>query len=354
MKRKGRSPAEEQGEACGIWLDTSARKNRKMQTLIAKPTLSMQNRPLLYPVPEKVPLPFTKQTTISTFFRSQPVGEKKANRNRGLSGATSESNYNLQGHESLKGERSQLVSFPPLWEFKPVQHHAHRISAQSNSRWMDGVKGGKCTTEDENLDFTQHLEANGVIEHAAVSRSPLGDKNGGWRPSSTLYSQASRNLKALRKDRSRSSHSRSCLCDSSNSENTDPQLERCGTAMKLKGFNQNMIGIPSETVTPPCVSDNGTENSQPGCTTSSFSQDSEGDRVISQGFSGERGNLCLLKQALWDKSHRGTNQAYRDCFRACFPAESGPQLPAGAEISLDTCYDLLFTEDSEGNRVIKH
>ncbi|KAL8220635.1 UNVERIFIED_CONTAM: hypothetical protein K2H54_050977, partial [Gekko kuhli] len=73
MKQKGRSPAEEHGEACGIWLDTSALKNRKMQTLIAKPTLSMQNRPLLYPVPEKGPLPFTKQTTISAFFRSQPV-----------------------------------------------------------------------------------------------------------------------------------------------------------------------------------------------------------------------------------------------------------------------------------------
>ncbi|KAL8220634.1 UNVERIFIED_CONTAM: hypothetical protein K2H54_050974 [Gekko kuhli] len=211
---------------------------------------------------------------------------------------------------------------------------------------MDRTKGGKCTAEDDNLDFTQHLEANGVIKHTAVSRSPLGDKNGGRRTSSTLYSQASQNLKVLRKDRSR-------LCDSSNSENTDPQLQRCGTAMKLKGFNQNMIGILSETVTPPCVSDKGAENSQLG-RTAFFSQDSEGDRVISQGFSGERGNLCLLKQPLWDKSHRGTNPAYRDCFGACFPAESGPQLPAGAEISLDSCYDLLFTEDSEGNRVIKH
>ncbi|XP_060114616.1 aurora kinase A and ninein-interacting protein-like [Heteronotia binoei] len=356
MKRKGRSPAEQPQEACGIWLDTLALKKSKMQTLIAKPTLRMQSRPLPYPALEKVPLPFTKQTSISTFFCSQPVGEKKANANTELSGAASKGDCNLQGRGTLEGDRSQLAvsSFPPLQEFKRVQHHARWTCAQNNSGRLDQAKGEKCTTEDDNLDCTQHPEANGVIEHTAVSRSPLKDKNGGWRTSSTVYSQTSQNLKVLRRGRTCSSYSKSHLSDSSNSENTDPQLERSGAAMKLKGFNQNMIGIPSETVMAPCVSDKGPKDSQLGCTPSLFSQDSEGRRVISHRFSGERGNLCLLKQPLWDKSDRGTSPAYRDCLGACFPAESGPQLHPGAEISLNSCYDLLFTEDSEGNRVIKH
>lgn len=271
----------------------------------------------------------------------------KANTNTGLSGAASESNCNLQRHESSEGERSLLAasSFPPLQEFKHVQHHTHRTTAQSNSRRMDQAKGGKCTAENHNLDFTQHLGVNQVLEHCAVSRPPLRDN---------LHSPTSQNQKVLRRDRSHSSHSNSLLSDSSDSENTDPQLERSSAAMKLKGFNQNKTGIPLETIMAPCISDIKPKNSQLQCTTSLFSQDSEGHRVISHCFSGEQSNLSLLKQPLWDKSNRGISLASRDCFRACFPEESGPQLPAGAEISLNSCYDLLFTEDSEGNRVIKH
>ncbi|XP_048356619.1 aurora kinase A and ninein-interacting protein [Sphaerodactylus townsendi] len=346
MKRKAGNPAEEKQEACGIWLDTSSLKKRKMKTLIAKPTLSLQNRALLYPAPEKVPLPFTKQTTISTFFRTQSAGEKKASTNSGLPGAASKSNHSLQGCESVEGKKSRLVasSFLPLLEFKLVPNDTYQASSHSNSRGMDRAKEEKLTTEDNNLAST----------HSAVSRSPLRNKNGGRRTSSTLCSQTNQNLKALRRDRSHSSFSKSCLSDSSDSENTDPQLERRGTAVKLRDFNQNMAGISSETVMALHVSDKGPENSQSGCTSSLFSQDSEGHRVISHHFSGEREKLCLLKQPLWDKSNRGTSPVYRDCFRTCFPKESGPQLPAGAEIQLESCYDLLFTEDSEGNRVIKH
>ncbi|XP_077193770.1 aurora kinase A- and ninein-interacting protein [Paroedura picta] len=346
MKRKGRSPTEEPREACGIWLDTSTLKRHKVQTLIAKPTLSIRQGPLIYAAPEKVPLPFTKQTTISSFFSSQPAGEKKASTNMGLSGAASKSDHNLQGHKSVEGERSQFVASASslLRESKRVRPHARRASAESTSGWTDRAKGGKCNTAGDNLDFTQQPGSN---ECTAVSRSPLRDRNGGWRTPSP-------HLKALRRHGSGSSHSKSRFSDSSDSENADPQVERSGTAMNPKGRNQNRIGLPSGTVVAPCVSAKGPENSQLGCPSFLFSQDSEGHRVISHCSSGERGNLCLLKQSLWDNGNRGTCPAYRDCSEACFPAEGGPQLPSGAEIRPISCYDLLFTEDSEGNRVIKH
>ncbi|XP_054855948.1 aurora kinase A and ninein-interacting protein-like [Eublepharis macularius] len=358
MKRKGRSPTEQQHEACDIWLDPSAFKKRKMQTLIAKSALRVKNRPLLYPGSEKVPLPFTKQTTISTFFRSQSSDEKKTNTNRGLLSIASKSDCSLQRCESLEGERSQLAAslFPPIQEFKLIQHYTHQTSAQSDSRSMALAK--EKSTADDNLDSTQRPEANGVTEHTAVASSPLRGKNGGQRTFNTPYSLTNQNRKALRRNGNCSSHSKNHLSDSSDSENIDSRSDRCGTAMKWKGFNQNGTGILSEIAL--CSSDKGSKNSQLGCATSLFSQDSEGHRVISHRFSGEQRKLCLPKQPLQDKSNQGASPAYRDCFGACFPAQSGLQLAAGmnlpaqAENRLKSCYDLLFTEDSEGNRVIKH
>ncbi|XP_068773707.1 aurora kinase A- and ninein-interacting protein isoform X2 [Struthio camelus] len=78
-----------------------------------------------------------------------------------------------------------------------------------------------------------------------------------------------------------------------------------------------------------------------------FTQDSEGNRVIS--------HYCQkVRSPLKDKnsmSSRLTNSPYKDCSRDTTnrnisKLEEPPQLEA--------CYDLLFTQDSEGNRVIKH
>ncbi|XP_042295190.1 aurora kinase A and ninein-interacting protein [Sceloporus undulatus] len=377
MKRKGRTADDKQHESCGVWLDTSALKRRKLQNLIGKPDI--KNTEPIPSSPSKAPLPCTKQTSISNSSRAQPSGEREINTSKQLPAGASNSASNLTNHELLAGERTSLLTSliqPVLMqEYKQQvvekpQHispwNSFLAEPQSNSCVLSYIKGEDSTTaQGENplsLNFSQHQKEKGLLDQGAVSKSPLREKNGDWKKEkpATVACQGSPNLKIERASDKRtkgcrrykppSSCNDSSFIESSDSENIDPQLGTNITEMSpMKNFSKTLPGF--------CLKSNGicSENSQVDVTNSLFTQDSEGHKVISHRFFREQ--TPLSQQG---KSSSGVSPSHKNCFGACYPVERRPHVSPGrslsvlADISQKSCYDLLFTEDSEGNKVLKH
>ncbi|KAH0631201.1 hypothetical protein JD844_005418 [Phrynosoma platyrhinos] len=366
MKRKGRNPDDKQHESCGVWLDTSALKRRKLQNLIGKPALRILNQ--LPSLPSKAPLlPCTKQTTISTFFRAQQSGERDINTNKQLPAGASNSASNQHDHELLAGERTSLptsLTQPVVMqEYKQVVEKPEHISLwnsvpaepQSNSCVLSYIKGEDSTVQGEDplsLNLSQHQKEKGLLVQEAVSKSPLREKNGGWKKEKpvTLACQSSSNLKIAsdkrikgwRRYKPPSSCNDSSFMESSDFENIDPQLGKNIIEMRpMKNFSKSLPRL--------C------ENSQVDVTNPLFTEDSEGHKVISHRFFREQ--TPLSQQG---KSSSGVSPSHKDYFGACYPVERryhvspGRSLSVLADMSQKSCYDLLFTEDSEGNKVIKH
>ncbi|XP_062996418.1 aurora kinase A- and ninein-interacting protein [Elgaria multicarinata webbii] len=374
MKRKSRSPAEKQHETCDVWLDTSSLKRRKLQNLIGKPGLRVANR-LSYSTPTKVSLPFTKQTTISTFFSVQQAEEKKTNTHKRLLTVASNSASNLKDHELPSREKAPLpASSQPLdleeWSQQKTQGVclppwcSAPTQAQSNSCILPDTKGKVSVAERGDplsLDLIQHLEQKRVLDHAAISYSPLIEQNGGRKreTNTTLFPLDSQHLQIVSSRRTKAQ--RKHRCPSSNSENIDPQLEKSITKMKtLKSFNITASGLCLKTNDAISNSDEGHETSHVDVASLLFTQDSEGHKVISNCFFRGQGEPSLQKKPLRHKSSTVSSPSYTECSGACYSAERGPHIDPGMRLSVLTdvsqksCYDLLFTEDSEGNRVIKH
>ncbi|XP_053123729.1 aurora kinase A and ninein-interacting protein-like [Hemicordylus capensis] len=370
MKWRGRKPAEQHHEACGIWLDTSGLKKQKVQTRIAKLPLRVLNRLSPYSASTKAPLPCTKQTTISTFFSAHQGDERKTKANKRLLAVAPGGATHQQCRELSPGERNRMAaSLPQLVQEHHQQaeqksqglHFPPRASAhaQSNSRSKDTAMQRENTIEGEDpfSSVTRPLEEEGCCDHTALFSSPLRERNGGWRRErkSTGWSHCSRNqearpcesVTAWRRCRHPSSSSEHCFVDSTEAENINPQLE--GNIMEvksLKGFHQ--------TVARPCDSDYNKGNSQGELTSPLFTQDSEGHSVISHN----QGKLPLQNKLLQNKANPAVLVVAAPN-KGCNSAPKGPHLSTeaiffgGAGLS-QLSYDLLFTEDSEGNRVIKH
>uniref|UniRef100_A0A8C8VQU2 Uncharacterized protein n=1 Tax=Pelusios castaneus TaxID=367368 RepID=A0A8C8VQU2_9SAUR len=86
-----------------------------------------------------------------------------------------------------------------------------------------------------------------------------------------------------------------------------------------------------------------------------FTQDSEGYRVISHQHFYE--NVSSQKKYPQDKPNfvdKGTTPISVGCFRV-YSSGAWDRTPVATNIDEpESCYDSLFTEDSEGNRIIKH
>lgn len=91
-----------------------------------------------------------------------------------------------------------------------------------------------------------------------------------------------------------------------------------------------------------------------------FTQDSEGHRIISHQHFDKNVRSPLQKKCLQDKTnsvHWATSPPTATCFKVYSSGASARTPLATTAMNScepDLCYDLLFTEDSEGNRMIKH
>nr|XP_034974642.1 aurora kinase A and ninein-interacting protein [Zootoca vivipara] len=371
MKHKAKSPAQKQPESCGVWLDTSTLKKRKIQSFMAKPVLRTLNQLSHCPLPTKAPLPCTKQTTISTFFSTQQAEEKKTNPNRRLAVASNRVSK-VNTHGLFRGRKTMLPG-DMLQEGgggtqqTPGLHISPPPEAQTTTCILPTERRDSVAERDpQSLNFIQQLEEKRDPDHRTLSDLALREKNSGWEREkhTTLFPQSSQSLTVTNKDtKTQRRHRCPPSCYSScDSENINSQLEQSTTEVKpLKRINQSVAGLCLKINEAACNSDKGIKDSQVALVgLPMFTQDSEGHKVISHLPVQGRSKTSLQKKLLCNESNSIMSPSYHGCLRARCSAERGTHLSPGGSVSVLTdsseksCYDLLFTEDSEGNRVIKH
>ncbi|XP_058051896.1 aurora kinase A and ninein-interacting protein-like [Ahaetulla prasina] len=430
MKRKGRNAVGKLQDSCDVWLDPSALKRRKVMNVATKSPLTLlgqkSHRPAAIIGP---PHPCTKQTTISTFFTAQKAGtvlifflpsrnnckvlmtwkenclhrnnyqfdslctlhcnihrpngpssflsrhrqikrtvlwEKPTEPNKQLMTSASNNVVNLKDSELLRGERTRAwasVLQPSSLQDRQRQPakaatcNSLPARAQSHASSPPVAQKAFLTT-----DLIQHLEEKGPLQQQVAPVSPLKKKNDGWQreESPALFSQRSPSLKIISNQRADAEKRRrlpsswvgATFVDSSDSENMDPELEENLPEAAYLDFNQ----------TGSCRKYTSYENSSLVSTQRLFTQDSEGCRVILHRPEGE-GSQPSLPKALWWGKRTPVRSAFnnRSCFRDGWAGDRRPPgslgrrgVPPLTEHSEKSCYDLLFTEDSEGNKVIKH
>ncbi|XP_013910016.1 PREDICTED: aurora kinase A and ninein-interacting protein [Thamnophis sirtalis] len=377
MKRKGRSAIRKQQDSCDVWLDPSALKRRK--DVAAKPVFTLLGQDSRPAAVIGFPRPRTKQTTISTFFTAQKAGDKTTDPSKQLTTSASNNVVNLKDSEWRRGKKTRAPVLQPsslqdcqrqpakatdvsgLFFCSPLPARAQiHTSTPLVARKEDAVteRGAFLTT-----DLIQHLEEKGPLRQQLAAESPLREKNDGWQKeeSPTLFSQRCPSFKIIlnqrmdggKRRRPPSSWASPTFVD--DSENMDPELE--GNLPEAAYLDFNLTGFCRRNMDATSC-----ENSAPASTQRLFTQDSEGYRVILHRLGGEGSKPSLSKEPWWGKrTPVGSSFNEKSCFREGWAGDRSPpgslgrrSLPPLTERSEKSCYDLLFTEDSEGNRVIKH
>ncbi|KAM6239918.1 aurora kinase A- and ninein-interacting protein [Porphyrio hochstetteri] len=382
MKRRRRGGAAPQAEACDVWLDTAA------QSVVAKPKVPagvLERKQALGAFMQAgASQPGSKQTTIPAFFSTQ-TGEKDKENSRpspfspnrdckvkGVSAATSPVKIlALPGMEeaqkrSFGGEvqvtpqaRAQkaLALPPPL-----LDSWLPHVEPHSEGEGSCGVGEDSCS-----FSFTQDSQGNRVIAHRNKSHGFAGETVSA---SSRVTSAGGINKpegQALPEEPKTSCHflqrpganwhkkpeqgsSVNSLIDFTDTENINPATMRDDTwaggvctsplcrAEPLRAWNQNAgAGSAKER--------RGSEWGPSSPCRQLFTQDSEGNRVIAHCCQ----NLPSPLKDLGSSHRQLPNSACKGC-----SSEAVKRSSSTPEQWSDVGYDLLFTQDSEGNRVIKH
>lgn len=311
------------------------------------------------------------------------AGEKTTDPHKQLMTSASNNVVDLKDSELLRGKRTRApasvlqpsslqdcqrqpakstnVSGPFLCNSLPAR-------AQSQPSTPPVAQEEGTVTEREaflTTDLIQHLEEKGGLQQQLAPASPLKEKNDGWQREEppTLFSPRSPSFKIIPNQRTAAGKRRglpaswagATFVDDSDSENMDPELEEnLPEAAHLRDFNQTGFCRKYSDAT-------SYENSSLASTRRLFTQDSEGYRVILHRIGGE-GSKPSLPKELWGGKRTPVRSSFdnKGCFRDGWAGDGSPPGSLGRRVSPLTehseksCYDLLFTEDSEGNKVIKH
>ncbi|XP_064381135.1 aurora kinase A- and ninein-interacting protein [Dromaius novaehollandiae] len=399
MRRKRRGSPARQVEACDVWLDTAKLKQRRGQSLLPKPKVShrllerhCEGYTSVPSTQTRAAPACTKQTTISAFFSTQT--DEKDKENSRLSPLILNKEHKEKGIP-LAASPVKILTFPQIEEAqKPPfraedkkvqiipQHLVQKapvsqtslpdslLEAESRSKG-EASCGGE---EDFSLDFTQDSEGNQILAHRNVADLFAGETVSGSNITSRkrtdswinkeegqldpeeekdgLDIQPSHGANQSKKPH-RLSSSNNSLIDFSEPENINPAIKRdnigaagfCSSpkripkAQPLRERSQNAGGGSAK-------EEWDSKNRLSSPLRQLFTQDSEGNRVISHYCQKVRSPL----KAKNSTSSWLTNSPYKDCSRDA----TNRNVSKLGEHQLDACYDLLFTQDSEGNRVIKH
>ncbi|KAM6235699.1 aurora kinase A- and ninein-interacting protein [Spheniscus humboldti] len=386
MKRRRRGGAAQQAEACDVWLDTA-------ESLTAKPKVSSRvlerKHALIAFTWTRVSQPRTKQTTISAFFSTQ-TGEKdkensrpspfipsKDRKEKGISLAASPVKIlalpqmeKAQTHSFRAAEETALATPRRRQQKAPASPtplpDSSSLQAESHSKSEASCGAGE---DCRFFSFTQDSEGNRVIAHrnesdffAGETVSASGSVTSGCginkRVGRPLPEEAKTRLEfqpRLGANQNKEPHrlsSVNSLFDFSETENINPTImrgykaagfysspQRPARAQPLRERSQNAGAGSAEEGW-------GSEMGPSSPCRQLFTQDSEGNRVIAhrcQNIPSPRKDDGSSRRQLPDSPYKGRSSD-----------AANRSLSKPGELWLDVCYDLLFTQDSEGNRVIKH
>ncbi|KAM6190496.1 aurora kinase A- and ninein-interacting protein [Sarcoramphus papa] len=398
MKRRRRGGAAQQAEACDVWLDTAELKQSAAQSLIAKPKVSSQilerKHASVAFTQARASQPRTKQTTISAFFGTQTDEKDKENsrpspfilktdcKEKGISLAA----FPVKILALPQMEEAQKQSFRAEEEMAQVapQRRAQKalasptplpdslvLQAESHSKSEASCGAGEdCCC----FSFTQDSEGNRIIAHrndsdlfAGETVSASSNITSGKRAGCGTNKQAGQplpeeaktgldfqpRLGANQSKKPHQSSSVNSLTDFSETENINPTItsnstwaagfysspQRPARARPLSERSRNAGAGSGEEgwggkggLRSPCRQ--------------LFTQDSEGNRVIA--------HRCRNIPSPPKDTGSSRRQLPNSPCKGCSSDAANRSLSKPEEQRLDLSYDLLFTQDSEGNRVIKH
>nr|XP_012605916.1 aurora kinase A and ninein-interacting protein [Microcebus murinus] len=357
MSRRG---AEE--EACGVWLDAAALKRRRVQTHLIKPGTKMLT---LFPGERKANLSFTQRRTpptsvqqrsIASFFTLQP-GKTNGDDQRSVS-----SHRESQINKESKKDAAQLDHLiqgledgrtaPPLATSTPADIQESGLSPQSlqtsgHHRMGTPFLSVLSLLQPDSLDcagesnaslafsFTQDLESSCLLDQKEGERDsarkrewPHGSKN--------KYQSMEKHIKPPR--------DKCCQpLDKTKLERKESAKEK-RQAPVLQTYRESWNGKNTESVKqnpcpvkqkPSVFSWDGEKDKDSW--SQLFTEDTQGQRVIAH-------SPRTPFQEVTNNWNRGLGQ---------FPNSPWPQYQHGpTQLNLQS--DSLFTQDSEGNQVIRH
>ncbi|XP_068015180.1 aurora kinase A- and ninein-interacting protein [Melanerpes formicivorus] len=371
--RRGGSAAPPAG-ACGVWLDTAELKQSPGQPLLAKPKVSTRvlGRKLLSFTQSRASQPRSKQTSISSFFCSQTDERDKENCRPSPSILP----------EDCKGKGGTLAASPvKILALLQVEEEAQKPSCRAGEEKVQAP--GRCcawTAAASAAPLPGSLEAEAqsvsqascrVGEAAAIPSSFTQDSEG----SQVLAHRLESGLLTADLPSGGGSRTAGCRRDREGRQllpeglSTRPDSQPSPGANQSKELHQlrsiNALADVPEPMKPAvrrgrscaaggCSSPPGAGRAEPPRERSStaepsspcrelFTQDSEGNRVIS--------HRCW--RLLSPPKDQGSSLPGSPCQGSC-RAAAKRSLSGAGEAWAELCHDVLFTQDSQGNRVIKH
>ncbi|XP_027470664.1 aurora kinase A and ninein-interacting protein isoform X1 [Zalophus californianus] len=346
-------------EACGVWLDAAALKRRRVQTHLMKPDTKMLT---LFPGEKKAKISFTqripptgtRQTSIASFFTLHP-GKTNGGDQRSVSSHI-ESQINNESKKDathldhlIQGLEDDCMS-PPLATSTPADtqeagRSPHSLQASDHHRMgtpfltmlslpqSDTLVCAGKSKASISCSFTQNLEGSYLLDQKE------GEKDSSWKRE-WLHGSKEKNhqdverrvqppggegLQSLDKIKLEKVSARETrqapillqTCrDSWNGENTD-------------SMKQSPCPVPAFSWD--------SEKNDKDSWSQLFTEDSQGQRVIAH-------NSRAPFRDVTNNQNRGLQQFHNSSWAQC---QERP-----TQLNLQP--DLLFTQDSEGNQVIRH
>ncbi|XP_028011083.2 aurora kinase A and ninein-interacting protein isoform X1 [Eptesicus fuscus] len=349
-----RSGPEEEEEACGVWLDAAALKRRKVQThLIKSSTKMLTLLPRERKPPQRTPPAGVRQTSIASFFTLQS-GKKNGDQRSVSSYIESQTNRKskkdaTQLDHLIQGLGDDCVA-PPLATSTPTDIQEAGLSPQSlqasghhrlGPPFLTGLSLFQPETnlvcagesQDSLACFTQDLESSCLLDQKE------GQKDSFWKRE-WLHGSKKRNHQGMER-RSKP------LGGKSQQPLDKPKLEKVSAKenrqapVPFQTYRESWSGENTEVVKQrscpvPVVSWDSEQNDRDSWS-QLFTEDSQGQRVIAH-------NSRVPFQEV-------TNNRSQDLGQ--FPNSPWAQCQDRLT-QLNLQPDLLFTQDSEGNQVIRH
>ncbi|KAI5947002.1 Aurora kinase A and ninein-interacting protein [Manis javanica] len=353
MRRRG-----PEVEACGVWLDAAALKKRKVQTHLVKPSTKMLT---LFPGERTAEISFTQrtpstgiqQTSITSFFTLQP-GKTNDGGQRSVSSHVGQAN-----EESKKKDATQLDHLiqglghdcmaPPLATSTPADIQEARLSPQSLQTSGHHRMGTSVLTELSLLQpdtfgcaerskaslacsFTQNLESSCLLDQKE------GEKDSSWERE-WLHGSKKKNYRGMRRHIKPPGGQGHQPLDKTKLGKVSAK-ETWQAPVLLQTYRDSWSGENTESMkqspSPVSVFSWDSEKNDKDSWSQLFTEDSQGQRVIAHSS-----RAPFRDVTNW-------NQGLGQCPKSL--RTQGQDRPT----QLNLQPDFLFTQDSEGNQVIRH
>ncbi|XP_077755194.1 aurora kinase A- and ninein-interacting protein [Canis aureus] len=354
MRRRG--PEE---EACGVWLDAAALKRRRVQTHLMKPSTQMLKlfsgeKKAKISLTQRIPPTGIRQTSIASFFTLQPGKTNGGDQRRVSSHTESQTNKESKKDAThldhlIQGLEDDCMA-PPLATSTPADTQEAELSSRSlqasgHHRMGTAFLTALSLPQPDTLvcagknkaSFSCSLAQN--LEHSHLLDQKEGEKDPSWKRE-WLHGSNKKNYQDVQRHVQPPGGKGLQLLDKTKLEKVSAK-ETTQTPILFQNYRDSWNGEDTDSGKqspyPVSVFSWDSEKNDKDSWSQLFTEDSQGQRVIAHKSRAPFRDIT-------NNQDRGLGQ---------FPNSSWAQCQE-KPTQLNLQPDLLFTQDSEGNQVIRH